>query len=318
MKRHTILFCLLALTALSVQGQLRLLYWNIQNGMWDGQTDDYRRFTSWVAAQRPDICVWCEAQKLYVTNTANSEVETEAECLARWQRLAGRYGHRYVYLSAHPDHYPQLITSRYPMTAEKLIAGNADTIVCHGASWYKVQLGKKTLNLVTLHTWPQQYGYKVPADRREASKANREGDKFRRAEMEYICKQTVLSHPKARKELWVMMGDFNSVSRVDNSVYGYPDNDTRFLVHDYIRAATPYVDIIKTVWPDSVVSTTGGRSRIDFMYVTPSLKKRVKKAAVVRDDYTRPVRNPQKISNFWHPSDHLPILMEMDIKKPKN
>ncbi len=83
MKRHTILFCLLALAALSVQGQLRLLYWNIQNGMWDGQTDDYRRFTSWVAAQRPDICVWCEAQKLYVTNTANSEVETEAECLAR-------------------------------------------------------------------------------------------------------------------------------------------------------------------------------------------------------------------------------------------
>ena len=78
MKRHTILLCLfLLLAAPSLRGQLRLLYWNIQNGMWDGQTDDYRRFTDWVTAQRPDICVWCEAQKLYVTKTAKSEVETE-------------------------------------------------------------------------------------------------------------------------------------------------------------------------------------------------------------------------------------------------
>ena len=74
-----------------------LLYWNIQNGMWDGQTDDYQRFTSWVKAQNPDICVWCEAQKLYVTSTAKSEVETEAECMARWKRLAERYGHTYIY-----------------------------------------------------------------------------------------------------------------------------------------------------------------------------------------------------------------------------
>ena len=41
---------------------LNLLYWNIQNGMWDGQTDDYKRFTDWVSSQKPDICVWCEAQ----------------------------------------------------------------------------------------------------------------------------------------------------------------------------------------------------------------------------------------------------------------
>ena len=313
MKRHTILLCLfLLLTAPSLRGQLRLLYWNIQNGMWDGQTDDYRRFTDWVTAQRPDICVWCEAQKLYVTNTAKSEVETETECLARWQRLAARYGHKYVYLSAHRDNYPQLITSRYPMTAEKLIVGNADTIVCHGASWYKVQVGRKTLNLVTLHTWPQGYGFKVPTEKREESRANHDGDKFRRAEMEYICKQTVLSHPMAKKEWWAMMGDFNSVSRVDNQRYNYPDDDTRFLVHDYIRAATPYVDLIKALYPNTVISSTGGQTRIDFMYVTPALKKRVNRASIIRDDYTTPVRNPQKISNFWHPSDHLPILMEIN------
>ena len=292
---------------------VRLLYWNIQNGMWDGQQDDYRRFTSWVAEQQPDICVWCEAQKLYKTGTAESEKETEQECLDRWKRLAARYGHEYIYLSAHPDNFPQLITSKFPMENEKLISGNSDTIVCHGASWYKVQIGKKRLNLVTLHTWPMGYGFKVPKEKQNESRANNEGDKFRRAEMEYICKQTILSHPNAKKELWAMMGDFNSVSRVDNNKYQLPEDSPKFLVHDFIREATPYEDIIKTLYPDSVVSSTGGGSRIDFMYLTPPLRKCVKKAGIANDSYTKPVRNPQKISNFWHPSDHLPIIVDFNL-----
>ena len=290
---------------------LKLLYWNIQNGMWDGQTDDYQRFTDWVSDQHPDICVWCESQKLYVVNSDQSERESEEECLARWRRLAARYGHHYVYLSAHPDNYPQLITSRFPMEAEMLIKGNADTIVCHGASWYKLKIGKKkTLNLVTLHTWPMGYGYRVPADRRKESQANSEGDSFRRAEMEYLCKNTILTHPNAKKELWAMMGDFNSISRIDNNAYQLPEGSSKFLVHDYIREETPYIDLIKDLYPQEFISSTGGgKSRIDFIYVTPALCKKVKNAAIVKDDYTLPVRNPQKISNFWHPSDHLPIVM---------
>lgn len=290
-----------------------LLYWNIQNGMWDGQTDDYLRFTSWVKARNPDICVWCEAQKLYATGTAKSEVETEEECLTRWKRLAERYGHTYVYLSAHPDHYPQLITSRFPLEAEKLISGNADTIVCHGASWYKLQRGRKTLNIVTLHTWPQGFGYKVPQAEREASRARHEGDLFRRMEMEYICKETVLSHPKASEELWAMMGDFNSISRVDNATYQLPDSSTRFLVHDFILGQTPYIDLIHNTYPRQFISTTGSKSRIDFLYVTPALRKCIHDASVIHDDYTTPVRNPQNISNFWHPSDHCPILVHFKL-----
>lgn len=313
-KKHTFLLKKLTPSMLGDKGEnVRLLYWNIQNGMWDGQQDDYQRFTSWVASQQPDICVWCEAQKLYKTGTAESEKETEQECQDRWKRLAARYGHTYIYLSAHPDNYPQLITSRFPMECEKLITGNADTIVCHGASWYKMRIGKKLVNIVTLHTWPQGYGFKVPAEKREESRANSEGDKFRRAEMEYICRQTILSHPKAEKELWAMMGDFNSISRVDNSKYLLTDDSPKFLVHDYIREQTPYQDLIKTLCPDSVVSSTGSGSRIDFMYLTPALRKQVKKAGIASDAYTKPVRSPQKISNFWHPSDHLPIIVDFAL-----
>ncbi|MBQ8098242.1 MAG: endonuclease [Bacteroidaceae bacterium] len=311
----TAAFLLLGILSSEAKGnKLRLLYWNIQNGMWDGQTDDYQRFTNWVDSQKPDICVWCEAQKLYLTKTAKSERETESEMMDRWKRLAARYGHQYVYLSAHPDNYPQLITSKYPMESEKLISGNQDTLVCHGASWYKVQIGKNLLNLVTLHTWPQGYGYGVPQKDREKSRAKGGGDKFRRVEMEYICKHTINSHPKAKKELWAMMGDFNSVSRVDNDVYKLPDNATGLLVHDYIREHTPYVDLIKALYPGQFIPSVGGKDhRIDFMYVTPALQKKVADASIVWDSYTTPVRNDEKISNFWHPSDHCPILVNFNF-----
>ena len=289
---------------------IRLLYWNIQNGMWDGQTDDFQRFTTWVAAQDPDICVWCEAQKLYVTNTDKWEPENEQECIDRWKRLAERYGHQYVYLSAHPDSYPQLITSRYPMEPEKLIKGNADTIVCHGASWYKMKVGKKTFNIVTLHTWPQEYGYHSTPENRKESIAKNEGDLFRRVEMEYICKETILSHPKAKNEYWAMMGDFNAVSRIDNAVYKLPENSTRFLVHDFITSKTPYLDLMHELYPHQYLRTTGSNIRIDFIYVTPALYKKINYASVLYDRYTTPYRDLRKEIIFWHPSDHCPILME--------
>ena len=38
----------------------------------------------------------------------------------------------------------------------------------------------------------------------------------------------------------------------------------------------------------------------------------------IRDgDYTEPVRDPKKLSNFWHPSDHRPIVVDFDLKKAK-
>jgi len=294
--------------------EMRLLYWNIQNGMWDGQTDDYQRFTDWVGKQKPDICVWCEAQKNYKTNSSDRERETEAECMNRWKRLAKRYGHKYVYLSAHPDNFPQLLTSKYPIKMQKKITGNKDTIVAHGASWSQMKVGKHKFNIVTLHTWPQDYGYNVPTDQREISARKHEGDIFRSVEMEYICKETVLQHKNSKDELWMMMGDFNAVSRVDNDTYKLEDNSTRFLTHDYILKHTPYKDAFKESHPSGFTTSTGGMSRIDFVYMTPALYNLVKDINIVTDDYTKPVRNPQKISNFWHPSDHRPVIVNFRLE----
>ena len=72
---------------------VRLLYWNIQNGMWAGQTDDYRRFTSWVDSLKPDVCVWCEAQSIWRTNSDKALPREARQLPGRWPELAARYGH---------------------------------------------------------------------------------------------------------------------------------------------------------------------------------------------------------------------------------
>lgn len=171
------------------------------------------------------------------------------------------------------------------------------------------------VNIVSLHTWPQVYGFGL-ADKQErkASAAAREGDRFRRMEIEYVCNHTIGSVAGAEKQLWMMMGDFNSKSRVDNYEYGFPEDTTAFLVHDYIRQHTPYVDVIAAKYPGEFQTTTGRRFRIDYVYCTRPLYDRIVSARVVSDEYTTPVRDPQELRNFWHPSDHRPIIIDFDMR----
>ena len=166
---------------------------------------------------------------------------------------------------------------------------------------------------MTLHTWPQAYGFNV-ADR-EKSKAEHGGDYFRRTEMQYICEHTIGSVEGSENQMWMMMGDFNSRSRVDQDTYKHPDFTTAYLVHDYIIGNTPYFDVIHEMHPATFYTSTGGQSRIDFVYATKPLLDRVVKAEIHTDSYTKPVRDAKKISNFWHPSDHRPIIVDFDMKK---
>lgn len=295
------------------QENLRLLHWNIQNGMWDGQNDNYDRFVEFVKAQDPDVCVWCEAQSIWKTDSDQKMDEKDRYLVENWGELARRYGHKYWGIGGHRDNYPQVITSKYPITYISRITGDEDTIVSHGAGWATIQVNGKTINIVTLHTWPQAYAYK--AEDREASKAEHGGDRYRAKEIQYICENTIGTVPGAENQLWMMMGDFNSRSRVDNDFYGYADDDTKLLVHDYVMKNTPYIDVIKARHPEGFIPSIASRKgRIDFVYCTKPLYDRVTYAEIIWDEYTTPVRDPQKLSNFWRPSDHLPILVDFDMK----
>ena len=55
-------------------------------------------------------------------------------------------------------------------------------------------------------------------------------------------------------------------------------------------------------------------ARIDFVYCTQPLFDRITSAEVIWDEYTTPIRDPQNLSNFWRPSDHLPIMVDFDMR----
>lgn len=291
----------------------RLLHWNIQNGMWDGQNDNYDRFVEFVKSKDPDVCVWCEAQSIWKTDSDQPLDKADRYLVEHWGELAARYGHSYWGIGGYRDSYPQVITSKYPIQYVDKIVGDENIIVSHGAGWATIEVEGKTVNIVTLHTWPHAYAYR--AEDREASKAEQGGDKYRAKEIQYICENTIGKVPEAENQLWMMMGDFNSRSRVDNEVYGYADNDPKLLVHDYIKANTPYIDVIKEKYPNEFKPTIGSKkARIDYVYCTQPLYDRIVFADVIWDDYTTPVRDPQNLSNFWRPSDHMPILIDFNLK----
>lgn len=51
--------------------------------------------------------------------------------------------------------------------------------------------------------------------------------------------------------------------------------------------------------------------RIDFVYMTGPLFKRVRSAEFIYDGFATLTRDPRRLSNFCHPSDHFPILITM-------
>lgn len=316
--RKVLFLILISLFTLNVSSaaekDLKVLYWNVQNGMWSGQDDDYNAFVSWVKVQKPDVCIWAEAETIYYTGTSKRLPREERYFI--WEKVAPRYGHKYVYVAGHRDGYPQVITSKYPIENVEKIVGDEETVVCHGAGWARVRIAGKVLNLVSLHTWPQQNHFNCKGAAPEIIKASAErgeGDMYRAQELKWICEHTILTDKDAAENLWLMAGDFNAISPKDNWVYRLPENSTKFLTHKYILENTPYVDVIWERNPRNFYTTTFEKKRIDFVYCSPALYDCMLDAQIVEDYYTRPVRD-ERVRSFLNPSDHLPIIVTFKIK----
>ena len=296
---------------------VRLLYWNIQNGMWDGQGDNYDRFVNWINDKDPDICVWCEAEDHKKTGTAERIPEDQRYFPAGWREMMKRYGHSYLFVSGRRDAFPQVITSKYPIdTVGQFIGSKPDSVVQHGAGWARVHIEGKEFNIVTLHLQPFNYYRGIPKEKREESQKNHGGEKYRRMETEWILNHTTRTVADPGKELWMMLGDFNSRSRKDNFKYKWSDASEDFLTHNYIEDTAPYYyDVIAEVYPGTFVTSTYGQARVDYIYVTKPLLKAITYAETIRDSYTKPVYSG--VSNFWNPSDHLPTVVDFNLKKIK-
>ena len=107
-----------------------------------------------------------------------------------------------------------------------------------------------------------------------------------------------------------MLGDFNSKSLMGRPIYNMQQDDGyTFLCQDWIAEHTPYIDILSKHTGDRQISSTYTRDRIDYIYITEPLARRVKEAYYIADEWTLP--HSTHISQFKTPSDHRPACLEL-------
>ena len=321
-------------------GTLRVLYWNIQNGMWYDQEHNFSNFRDFVAKYDPDVCVWCEAQSIYKSGTSPTMAAKDRFFPGGWDNFAKSYGHLYTAIGGYrlyaDDYYPQVVTSKYPIeTVLKITETDPSLIplpdgfdhtktgpgyypVAHGAALQRIRVNGQSINIVTLHLWPHAYSYYAKFVTKKTSDSSKigEGNIQREKEITYICQHTYLDSQFKGEENWLMMGDFNTRSRLDNWYYKFSGDDPRLSSHDYILDNTDYKDIIALQHPGKFFMTRtwvadGNPPRYDFMYASPSMYDRVVRAEIIYDLWCPVVHTG--ISNYYTPSDHYPILVDFKI-----
>lgn len=266
---------------------IRLIDYNIADGMWYDQYNNYDLFVEWVKEQDPDVFAICEA----ATHWNEHKKTVDKDRMPRYlpdslDRLARRWGHPYTVVGPYQDNYPVAFTSKYPIELVQRIGEG----LSHGALHVRID----GINYVVLHLWPQRYSM---ADK---TRSDNGGEAFRVEEMNRILDATVRNPKHAKEKHWVMMGDFNSHSPLDSAYHGRRNYE----VHRLVRSVYPH-DIVGDFHAGTFVpSTVGGRARIDFIYCTDALYKGVTRAECTKKGFTAVA------------SDHLPILVEFATPRP--
>ena len=307
-------------------GTLRVLYWNIQNGMWAGQPDHYQAFVDWINSWNPDICIFDEGAQIYYDGTSDHIPNEERYLPAHWDELCSRWGHQYHVVTPRRTststpfgltNYPQVITSRFPIDSVTIVRGHKpDTVIVNYSGWYQLHIKgvKEPLNIVTLHLKHGKYGYAVPKERRQESAENYEGELHRIKELTCILDHTVRKSENPDKELWIMAGDYNSYSRKDNYVYGWDTESLAFQTQDYMLSQSPFIDLFNALYPNDFQPTCG-KLRIDYMDVSKPMLNACIDIYQKPDSYTQ--REHSGVDKFYIPSDHYPIIADFKISKMK-
>ena len=235
---------------------LRLISYNILEGMKLDQTTGKTELAAWVRSMNPDILALQEANKF------------TQESL---ERLAASYGHPYVVTNIKKgDNYPVALTSKYPVEViAKITEG-----VSHGA----IDVRIRGVNIVVLHLWPHATGSNGYAD----------GNSYRMAEITAFLDGTLKAHPGEVR--WLMMGDFNSVSPLDaddlpGGVGLNYDVHTKVLGSGYHDLMRSYRGYFIPSCPTAAFAG-GNATRIDFIYGSSAMLSDMTCVETVRDDFT--------------------------------
>ena len=296
-------------------GTLRVLLWNVLYGMWQDQHNNYDNFIKWVEKYDPDVCIWCESET--ISADQSTAAATNKYLPYGWAELCKRYGHSYAAVGGDRDSFPQTLTSKYPITTIKRITDTnvSGKPVSHGAGHFTIEVEGKKLNIVTLHMWPQAYGFGVSgAAKQEESAAKNEGHYYREFEMQYIVNQTVNNASYAGEEYWIFGGDTNSRSPLDAWFHNYAEDDPNLITHKVVRNQTNLKDVIGDYYPrDYFMSSTYGNARIDILYASPKMFDRIENSITLIDNWCYPHRT-DNVRGWQYPSDHRPILVDFMMK----
>ena len=330
--------------------KIRVMVYNVQNGMWSDQGNGFNNFVEWMKQWDVDICVFCESQSIYSTGTASSTGTanwqlftnmkdkrsntdaTSALTDPKWAALAKRWGHNYHAISGYRDNYPQVITSRTPITTVRRIVEGSTSgqYIMHGAGHFRVTAGGQSIDIVSVHLWPQAFW---PGRQTQASIDKQEGRDYQKYEATSIMNKTFFSSTYSSVTNWLLMGDTNSISPLDmeyyeqnelyeptrtkwvyaNTVFSGAKNGKRLYDLPREGAGAPYKG------PGRFLSSAGA-SRIDLMYGSESMRKRATVlSTTIRDEWSNPRMNPlldpDSGQSFCDPSDHRPVLVEFDMSK---
>ncbi len=235
---------------------LRLISYNILEGMKEDKEANFDNFVAWVKEKNPDMMALEECN--YFTE----------ESLAA---LSTRWGHPYAVICKETG-YPVALTSKYPIELRNRLLDNVP--LWHGAIHTRI----KDINVVVLHLYP--FGddrYDIPS-----------GDKYRTNEIKCILDSTIRRYPI--EPLWVMCGDFNSYSSKDKDVMG---DDEYYETHTTVLQSG-YFDVLRdrhnqffpTIPTEKHRSSGSVDRRLDYIYVSQPVMREMIYSGVIYDDFT--------------------------------
>ena len=302
---------------------LRVMDYNIQNAMWADQGNNYDNFVEWMRRADTDVVIFCEAQSNYITGIDKRMPEPimERYLPAKWGEFAARWGHKYWVIGAHQDNHPVVVTSRYPLTLIQALGGEE---VSHGGVHAQVEVNGEKIDLVGFHTFPHAYARElVKTDRVKEQKESRrryDGEKMRTEEIKIFMERTILNKKFRKQKNWLIMGDTNCLSPLDDRFFGHGIGSPLYWGHQYILDNTTCTDIVKAYCcpqqRDVLIPSIQWERRIDIIYASPSMMERVVKVETPKDEFTTSIKEPG-LRHHKRSSDHLPVIVDFKIANTK-
>ncbi|OCG04410.1 hypothetical protein A9G15_03125 [Gilliamella apis] len=273
-----------ALASLDDAKQLKIISYNVYNGMKLDESEGKQKYIDWAKAQDADIIAWQEM------NFFTRE---------KLEKFAASYGHKYaVLLKESPEDaafFPVAITSKYPIINVNKVVDN----LWHGALYADIG----NYHFVVTHMNPFWTAKRID-------------------EINLIIDS--IKYSRDPKGKWIIAGDLNSFSPADKSDYdkstlledikekqkkrpileNLVDGKLSYTVQQNLLDAG-FIDALKIKHKEFVATAptkvfydqASVPLRYDYIYVSPPLKNNVIDVQVIKDDFTDKY------------SDHYPVQM---------